>query len=251
MVPLSFVLVAVWWLLLLLLLLSSSGLGLQQQHSSSTTTNTKKYTALSSFQFSAETGRCVRPRFFVEPAAGEESSDDITRTAARNGEDEIRLNCGGGGGGSGNWFELQNVRGDGDCVFLAILQRYGTNDSVDGVRRRVANVLQNGREIVKISADTKVPASALLQQAALELNCSKSEYLHRLRTPGRYGGLYGGLYEYIFVTISQRRFVPTNVSFFRRLCLYYALRTTFWDNIIRRTRNGRVVALVAVSDCSV
>jgi hypothetical protein len=194
-----FVLVAVWWrLLLLLLLLSSSGMGLQQQHSSSTTTTKhKKHTALSSYQFSAETGRCVRPRFFVEPPAGDESSDDNTRTAAGNGEEESRLNCGGGRGG--NWFELQNVRGDGDCVFLAILQRYGTNDSVDGMRRRVANVLQNGREIVKISAETKVPASALLQQAALELNCSKSEYLHRLRTPGRYGGLYGGLYEYICI----------------------------------------------------
>jgi hypothetical protein len=95
-------------------------------------------------------------------------------------------------------FVLQNVRGDGDCVFLAIMQQSGVNnnnndDTVDTVRRMVANVFQAGTEMLRISPDKVVSASALLQRAAQEMNCSKSVYLQLLRTPGRYGGLYGGM----------------------------------------------------------
>lgn len=110
------------------------------------------------FQF-AENGRCLHPRFFVDRSENKAS-----------------------------FFELQNVRGDGDCIFLAVTGL----DNVDGVRKRVSDVFREGTEMLDVTPETKVSASALLQQAAFEANCTKREYLYQLQTPGRNGGLYGG-----------------------------------------------------------
>jgi hypothetical protein len=180
--------------------------------SSSSSLLSEETTPWSKFQFN-DIGRCLRPRYFVDIAAAAANDTDAD-------DDDDAADDG--------WFELQNVRGDGDCVFLAITRAAvaATSSSttttscsnnrtsvgggrmadrtttveedanaMDMVRHMVAQVLEDGRACLRISPETTVSASALLQQAAHERNCSKRHYLHQLRTPGRYGGLYGGTWE--------------------------------------------------------
>lgn len=114
------------------------------------------------FQF-GENGRCFSPQLFVDHHYPQTNGLPAT-------------------------FELQNVRGDGDCIFLAATWL----SNVDGVRIRVCNIFREGTEILAVTPESKASAAALLQKAAFEMNCSREEYLEKLQTPGRLGGLYGG-----------------------------------------------------------
>lgn len=101
---------------------------------------------------------------------------------------------------------MRNVPGTGDCMFLAVAlaafasMGLGGNDVLlnamaKETRDVVANVLQNDGNLYinDKSQPSVVPARKLLKQAAAELGLTdENEYLEKLRTEGRFGGLYGG-----------------------------------------------------------
>ena len=172
--------------------------------STSTTIKTKPSSSIlfTSFQFNRN-GTCIDPKFFVT-GVGQQQQQQKPKQA---------------------YFTMQNVPGDGDCMFLAValaatqslpatdtptnqtllpaiqtstvaahISYNTTNTTALTLRNAVADVLemqQNGSTslLLFISHNRTIMSHDLLQQASKELRIVPSEYIHLLR---QMGGLYGG-----------------------------------------------------------
>ena len=110
------------------------------------------------FQFNS-LGLCIQPHCFVDVRSREE-------------------------------FRLQNVLGDGDCVFRAV--RLLANNTAVVSRFDVAQCLMDNATLFITSEDDTVGGHALLRKAAVDLNVSVASYIDSLMLPGRQGGLYAG-----------------------------------------------------------
>jgi hypothetical protein len=106
-------------------------------------------------------------------------------------------------------FTLRNVPGDGDCMFLAVALAtqlsMGLDHSVTGeddlprlesmaqeTRNVVSRVLQSSGSLVIDKDQPPVSARALLASAVAKEDTTTEDYLERLETIGRLGGMYGG-----------------------------------------------------------
>lgn len=165
----------VLWLLLLLVLLllqqSSSGVtAFSAPHRSRPTPISRPF---QTFQFAPD-GVCLNPRYFYDP--------------------------------NDQYFTMCNVPGDGDCMFMAVALAAatsmgwgGTEDAwlrgtASDIRDTVAQVLESPTGTLYIGKGRPVvTAQELLKSATRKEGLtSTDEYLQRLRTEGREGGLYGG-----------------------------------------------------------
>ena len=113
------------------------------------------------FEFNAATNLCVVPKFFCD--VGDQQSK----------------------------FRLQNVPGEGDCLFLAALLGHSKRYTVPEIRQTVAETLASPDVPLYVTNHT-ITSTQLLQHASDELKISPETYLELLRTPGKEGGLYGG-----------------------------------------------------------
>mmetsp|Transcript_43873 Transcript_43873/g.99167 ORF Transcript_43873/g.99167 Transcript_43873/m.99167 type:complete len:243 (-) Transcript_43873:62-790(-) len=102
----------------------------------------------------------------------------------------------------GKRFTLRNVPGEGDCVFLAAALATSASMGMGGNAPLLRAVADETRDVVAqvlssqgnlyIADKRIVRAPDLLKSAAKQEGLTPEEYISRLRTKGKDGGLYGG-----------------------------------------------------------
>lgn len=137
---------------------------------------------------------------------------------------------------SGQLFSLRNVPGEGDCMFLAVQQAtllcMGLEGAADtealesmarDTRKAVSRVLQSPGSLIIDKDQPLVPAEKLLAKAVAEEQTTTDDYLRRLETIGRLGGMYGGGPELAVLSNILRR--PISIY-------------EFSDSSVERTNEG-------------
>ena len=116
-----------------------------------------------------------------------------------------------------NTFTLRNVPGDGDCMFLAVMQAALISmgllnsgmPSPEGMardtRKAVSNVLQSPGSLVVDDGQPPVSTKRLLATVVAQEGCSPEEYIEKLETIGKFGGIYGGGPELVVLSNLLRR----------------------------------------------